>query len=93
LITIAYGVATIIHALVCKETFAPTILQNKTKRLQKETNNNELRSKLDDGLSDRERMTRALIRPFKMLLFSPIVFLMSFYVAVSTHVFHGLKQF
>ncbi|THZ04942.1 MFS general substrate transporter [Aureobasidium pullulans] len=82
LITIAYGVATIIHAIVCKETYAPALLRSKTKRLQKETDNADLRSKLDDGLSDRERMSRALVRPFKMLCFSPIVFLTSFYVAV-----------
>ncbi|THY36518.1 MFS general substrate transporter [Aureobasidium pullulans] len=82
LITIAYGVATIIHVIICKETYAPALLRSKTKRLQKETNNADLRSKLDDGLSDRERMSRALVRPFKMLCFSPIVFLTSFYVAV-----------
>ncbi|THW79947.1 MFS general substrate transporter [Aureobasidium pullulans] len=86
LITIAYGVATIIHAIVCKETYAPALLRSKTKRLQKETDNADLRSKLDDGLSDRERMSRALVRPFKMLCFSPIVFLTSFYVAVVSNV-------
>ncbi|KAI4719142.1 MFS general substrate transporter [Aureobasidium sp. EXF-10727] len=82
LITIAYGVATIVHFFVCKETFAPVLLQVKTIRLQKETNNAELRSKLDSGLSGRERMSRALVRPFKLLFLSPIVALMSFYVAV-----------
>ncbi|KAH0270347.1 MFS general substrate transporter, partial [Aureobasidium melanogenum] len=82
LITIAYGAATILHFLVCKETYAPILLQTKTTKLQKETNNDELRSKLDDGLSAREHMSRALVRPFKMLFLSPIVFLTSFYVAV-----------
>lgn len=82
LITIAYGVATIAHFVFCKETFALVILQRKTQKLQKETNNSDLRSKLDDGLSNRERLARALVRPFKMLFLSPIVFLTSLYVAI-----------
>lgn len=83
LITIAYGAASILHFFVCKETYAPALLQSKTTKLQKETNNTELRSKLDDGLSARERMSHALIRPFKLLIFSPIVLFMSIYTAVS----------
>ncbi|KAG9665996.1 MFS general substrate transporter, partial [Aureobasidium melanogenum] len=82
LITIAYGAASILHFFVCKETYAPALLQSKTKKLQKETNNTELRPKLDDGLSARERMSHALIRPFKLLIFSPIVLFMSIYTAV-----------
>jgi hypothetical protein len=32
-ITIAYAIATILHAVLCKETYAPILLENKTKKL------------------------------------------------------------
>lgn len=81
MIAIAYGVCTIAHAAFCRETYAPKILARKTKKLQKETGNTQLRSALDSGLSDKERISRAMIRPFKMFIFSPIVSLMAVYAA------------
>ncbi|KAI5364045.1 Putative major facilitator superfamily, MFS transporter superfamily [Septoria linicola] len=80
-ITIAYGICTIAHALFCRETFSVTLLASKTKRLRKETGNNNLRSAQDDGLTTQARFSRAMIRPFKLLLFSPIVSLMAIYAA------------
>lgn len=80
-IAIAYGICTIAHAAFCRETYAPVILARKTKTLQKETGNGHLRSALDTGLSDKELITRALIRPFKMFVSSPIVSLMAVYAA------------
>ncbi|KAI7654416.1 MFS general substrate transporter [Hortaea werneckii] len=76
-----FGVCAIAHAALCRETYAPTLLARKTKRLRKETGNQDLRSKLDDGLPNKTRFSRAMVRPFKMLLFSPIVSLMALYVA------------
>ncbi|KAI7536006.1 MFS general substrate transporter [Hortaea werneckii] len=76
-----FGVCAIAHAALCRETYAPVLLARKTKRLQKETGNQDLRSKLDDGLPNKTRFSRAMVRPFKMLLFSPIVSLMALYVA------------
>ncbi|KAI7125425.1 MFS general substrate transporter [Hortaea werneckii] len=81
LIAIAFGVCAIAHAALCRETYGPVLLARKTKRLQKETGNQDLRSKLDDGLPNKTRFSRAMVRPFKMLLFSPIVGLMALYVA------------
>lgn len=42
----------------------------------------KLRSKLDKGLPPREVFLRAIVRPTKMLLFSPICFLLSLYMAI-----------
>lgn len=81
-IAIAFGVFSIAHAFLCKETYAPVLLARKTKALQKETGNTELRSKLDSGLKKKDYILRALVRPFKMLIFSPIVAFMSIYVAI-----------
>ncbi|KAF7197523.1 Efflux pump radE [Pseudocercospora fuligena] len=80
-ITIAYGVCSILHAWLCKETYSVVLLARKTKKLQKETGNMELRSAQDDGLTKKVRIQRAAIRPFKMLVRSPIVSLMAIYAA------------
>ncbi|KAF1971369.1 MFS general substrate transporter [Bimuria novae-zelandiae CBS 107.79] len=66
-----------------RETYPPTLLARKTKRLQKETGNMNLRSKLDSGLPPKEIFIRSIVRPMKMLIFSPIVLLMAIYVSIS----------
>ncbi len=74
-----FGISGIIFM---RETYGPTILQRKTKRLQKETGNMELRSKLDVGLSPRDYFLHSIVRPTKMLIFSPVVFVTAVYVGV-----------
>lgn len=66
-----------------RETHPATLLARKTKRLQKETGNSNLRSKLDSGLPPREIFARSIVRPIKILVFSPIVLLMSIYVSIN----------
>lgn len=68
--------------IVVPETYPPTILQRKVKRLKRQTGNNLLKSSLDDGLRQRERVLRCLRRPFVLLFRSPIVLLFSIFVAV-----------
>lgn len=82
LIAILAGATAIGMAIFLRETYAPVILDRKAKRLQKETGNPLLRSKLDSGLAPRERFLRCIVRPFKMLFLSPIVMLLSLYIAV-----------
>lgn len=65
-----------------KETYASVILQRRTDRLQQETGNTLLRSKLDTGLPPRDYFARSIIRPQRMLLRSPIVALFTIYIAV-----------
>lgn len=65
-----------------KETYAPVLLERKTERLRKETGNDQLKSKYDIGLSHSEFLKRSIVRPLKMLFRSPVVFLMSLYMAV-----------
>lgn len=71
------GAVTIGQLIFARETFAIDILDKKTKRLQEETGNMDLRSKLDRGISSREILKRAIIRPTKLFLFSPICILLS----------------
>lgn len=68
--------------LTMKESYAPVVLRRKVQRMQKETGNMNLRSKMDSGLSSKQVFFRAIVRPTKMLLFSPIVSLLSLYMAI-----------
>ncbi|KAI0002853.1 bicyclomycin resistance protein [Xylariaceae sp. FL0662B] len=83
LLSIAGAIILILMLLFLKESYAPVLLARKTARLQKETGNEMLRSKLDAGLSPRDYFKRGIIRPFKMLAFSPMVVITAFYMAVT----------
>lgn len=65
-----------------QETFEPVLLQRRVNRLRKQTGNPDLRSKLDQDIPKQEFFIRALVRPTKMLLFSPIVLILSIYMAI-----------
>ena len=62
--------------------FAPVLLERKAARLRKETGNDLLRSKLDVGLSPRDYFKRGIVRPVKMFIYSPIVAILAFYMAI-----------
>ncbi|PNY23174.1 transporter [Tolypocladium capitatum] len=68
--------------VLLRETYAYAILERKAKNLRKETGNTALRSALDTGRSTKEIFALAIIRPSKMLIFSPIVFLLSLYMFI-----------
>ncbi|KAI4160852.1 MAG: hypothetical protein LQ342_005377 [Letrouitia transgressa] len=74
----AVFVATI---LSMRESYATVILERKARRLRKETGNPHLRSVLDTGKEPKELLQFSLVRPLKMLFMSPIVFLLSLYMA------------
>lgn len=81
-ITIAAGATAIGSITFQRETYEPILLARLTEKLKKETNNPNLQSKLDNGLTKAEMLKRALIRPTKMLIKSPIVLSLSIYIAV-----------
>ena len=82
MIAMATAVTAIVALFVLRETYPVTLLERKTKRLQKETGNMALRSKLDFGLTPKELFKRAIVRPTKLIFLSPICGLMSLYMAV-----------
>ncbi|KAF2690948.1 MFS general substrate transporter [Lentithecium fluviatile CBS 122367] len=81
IILIASGAINITAFIVMRETYAPILLARKTSRLQKSTNNPNLRSKLDKGIPSNRLVLQSIQRPLKLLIFSPIVLLLSLYVA------------
>lgn len=81
-LAMAGGAITASSIITIRESYAPTILARKTKKLQKETGNMNLRSALDTGRTPKELFLYSIVRPTKMLFLSPIVFLLSLYVGV-----------
>ncbi|KAF4335546.1 multidrug resistant [Fusarium beomiforme] len=81
-VAIVGGAITVLAFFVMRETYAYAILEKKTKRLRKETGNTKLRSALNKGTTPKEVFNLAITRPTKMLLFAPIVSLLSLYMAL-----------
>ncbi|KAJ5281214.1 MFS multidrug transporter [Penicillium angulare] len=76
------GFTTILSFLFLRETYPTVLLKRKTQCLIKMTGQIDLRSMRDSGLSTRQLFVQALIRPCKILLLSPIVFVSSIYVGI-----------
>ncbi|PGH11416.1 hypothetical protein AJ79_04917 [Helicocarpus griseus UAMH5409] len=81
-LAIASGAVTINTFIFMTESYHPTLLERKRKRLVKETGNHSLRSVLDSGKTSKEMFMFSIVRPTKMLFLSPIVLLLSVYMAV-----------
>ena len=80
--TIVAGTFLLLCAVFLRETFAPVLLERKARRLISQSGNDKLVSVLHDPTPRKELFKRALVRPLKMLFFSPIVLLLSSYLAV-----------
>ncbi|CAO2648795.1 Nn.00g097440.m01.CDS01 [Neocucurbitaria sp. VM-36] len=76
----AFGVLLL---FVGRETYSLTLLEKKAARLRKETGNENFRSILAKDIPPKEIFIRAIARPMKMLFLSPIVALMSTYIAIN----------
>ena len=65
-----------------QETYAPKLLQRKTKRLRKETGNQKLRSEFDDhDVPLLTRLTTSVQRPLRMISTQPIIQVLALYMA------------
>ncbi|RYP36920.1 hypothetical protein DL767_003168 [Monosporascus sp. MG133] len=71
-LAVAYGCMTVVQISAMSETYPASILARRTKRMRKATGNPALRSALDNGLSGRQVLARAVIRPAKMTVKSPV---------------------
>jgi multidrug resistance protein len=78
---IGSGIINLLALGVLRETYAPVLLARKTTHLQKAWNNPALRSKLDRGFPASRLISISIQRPLKLLIFHPMVSLMSLYVA------------
>ncbi|KGO66980.1 Major facilitator superfamily domain, general substrate transporter [Penicillium italicum] len=84
------GAAGIGALIFMRETHPNTLLEQNTTHMRRTTGNPYLRSKLDRGLTKQQIIVAALVRPTKLLMFSPIVLGMSIYVALIFGLLHHL---
>lgn len=83
LVAILTGLLTLLSFVFLRETYGPTLLAQKAARLRKETGNANLRSKFEQaGRTPGSLFKQAVIRPTKMLCFSPIVFILALDVSI-----------
>ncbi|KAH6657513.1 major facilitator superfamily domain-containing protein [Truncatella angustata] len=82
LIAIASGITTLVSLFVLRETYAPEILERKAAKLRKETGNTGYQSKLKKPGSSKKLFATAIVRPLRMLLFSPLITILCTYVAI-----------
>lgn len=68
--------------VVLRETYPVVLLERKAARVRKKTGNLNYRSKLASNLTPKDLFKHSIIRPLKMLIYYPIVTVMSTYVAV-----------
>jgi hypothetical protein len=83
LVLILAGTLSLAEFLVLKESYLPILINRKVARLQKETGNTLLRSKLDKGESPLDFFKRGIIRPLKMLSRSPICAIFAVYIGIA----------
>ncbi|KAJ8097705.1 major facilitator superfamily domain-containing protein [Lipomyces tetrasporus] len=78
------GVMTIVVFVFLPETYGPYVLHVKANRLRKETGNGKLHTEYEDRMSGTvAHFMKNIIRPCKLLIMSPIVLIMSIYVAIT----------
>ncbi|KAK9241877.1 major facilitator superfamily domain-containing protein [Lipomyces tetrasporus] len=78
------GVMTIVVFVFLPETYGPYVLHVKANRLRKETGNEKLHTEYEDRMSGKvAHFMKNIIRPCKLLIMSPIVLIMSIYVAIT----------
>ncbi|OGE54732.1 hypothetical protein PENARI_c005G00818 [Penicillium arizonense] len=71
-----------IAVLVLRESHPKVLLEQKAAYLRASTGNSNWRSKLDSTLSPRQVLLQVLVRPVMLLVRSPILFVISLYVAL-----------
>ncbi|KAI0397015.1 major facilitator superfamily domain-containing protein [Xylariaceae sp. FL0594] len=80
ILLILAGSLAIATILFMRETNAAVLLRRKTSRLIKETGNTKLVPKVGAPEPPRQVFRKAIVRPTKMIVFSPIVLLLSLYI-------------
>ncbi|KAK6222631.1 hypothetical protein LQW54_000811 [Pestalotiopsis sp. IQ-011] len=81
-LTVVGGALALLCAAFLRETYAAVILERKAARLRKQTKNTGYRSQMDRNMNVKQLFLRAIVRPCKILVFSPIVSALSLYMGV-----------
>lgn len=81
-LAIASGAGAIASFIFQEETYPPTLIERKCKRLKKLTGNPTLRTDVHMDRKPSHVFGRAIIRPLRLLFLSPIVSILSLYIGV-----------
>ncbi|KAH8786362.1 putative MFS transporter [Hyaloscypha sp. PMI_1271] len=81
LVGFASSIWLLVAMIFMQETYAPLLLKRKAARLRKITGNVGPQAKSGENLSPLAHLGRGLSRPLKLLVLSPLVLLLSIYVA------------
>lgn len=77
------GIVFLLLTFTLPETYTPTILARRAKKLQKEKNDSSYVTEADlDSRPMGEKLRIFMIRPFQLLFLEPIVFFLSLYMAM-----------
>lgn len=83
LLAIWTGVMLVLCLFFIPETYPPVLLERKAKKLRKETGNQNLKAPSElSGRTPKQLLLTNIIRPTKLLVRSPIVFILSLFIAV-----------
>jgi len=84
LITILSGIFLVLASITCPETYAPVLLRKRAAKLTAEAGGPIYRAVYDakTKLRTTEVWKKALLRPWQLLLFEPIVVFLSIYIAI-----------
>ncbi|KAI1144958.1 putative MFS multidrug transporter [Nemania diffusa] len=82
LVAILGGIAAIATLILMRETHPHILLERRAAKLRRETGNPDIKSKFDKGPKGAHVVVVSLIRPVQLLVFSPVVLLMSIFVAL-----------
>jgi MFS family permease len=85
--------ATWIPLILVPETYGPTILKNRAKRLRKESGDESIRAPIElQKTNMRHIVTVVLTRPVRMFCFEPLVFFSCVYLSFAYAIFYMLFQ-
>ncbi|KAI0968594.1 putative bicyclomycin resistance protein [Xylaria arbuscula] len=83
IMAIASGTWSLLALAVMSETYHPLLLRRKVAALRKATKNENLRSEFDLDSDTSAPVKRNLVRPFRLLASSPVMIILSLYIAVT----------
>ncbi len=82
IMTIVSAIMTLITLIFLRESYGPSLLEQKAKKLRKESGNSDYRVHTRSNVRARELFLHAITRPIRMLLIAPICAVLSLYMSL-----------
>ena len=82
IMAIVSAIMTLIILIFLRESYGPSLLEQKAKKLRKESGNNDYRVDTRSNVRARELFLHAITRPIRMLLTAPICAVLSLYMSL-----------